>query len=319
MLSNHAGTRRDSGQVITNVKGMAEIKVCDSCGSYLANEVIIPVSPISHLWRTNGAPTIPERALIAELLLDARQTVAQIDITIEDLQARLVGLLTKRNSTMEVITYHDSLLSPIRRLLDEALSHIFLLCLPVSNEKSRISIKRAPLLLTQVCISWRTCAISSQRLWFSFKLSSRFKTHPSLMDLWLSHTLSSLLSICMTVSCRDHACPIWPSISRIIQYCDRWQELSVHMSTSVLSRFGSIQYRLRLLEKYSFNLTNDDGGIAKFKPPARGLTRKHPARRLAVSSAQLRLFSFSMCSPSAIFSCRPPMTKYERSSTTYDC
>ncbi|KZP12242.1 hypothetical protein FIBSPDRAFT_755141, partial [Athelia psychrophila] len=126
---------------------------------------MIPVSPTPQLWRTHGAPTAPERALITELLIVARQTIAQIDIKIEDMQTKLAGLLTKRNSMQEVMNCHDSLLSPIRRLPDEILRHIFFLCLPVSKEKSRISTKRAPLLLTQVCISWRTCALSSQRLW----------------------------------------------------------------------------------------------------------------------------------------------------------
>ncbi|KZP30998.1 hypothetical protein FIBSPDRAFT_725040, partial [Athelia psychrophila] len=126
---------------------------------------MIPVSPTPQLWRTYDAPTAPERALITELLTVAQLTVAQIDIKIEDMQTKLAGLLTKRNSRQEVMNCHDSLLSPIRRLPDEILRHIFFLCLPVSKDKSGISIKRAPPLLTQVCISWRTCALSSQRLW----------------------------------------------------------------------------------------------------------------------------------------------------------
>ncbi|KZP09507.1 hypothetical protein FIBSPDRAFT_759856, partial [Athelia psychrophila] len=144
---------------------MAAIKHCDSCGSYVGNDVVIPLSPTPHLRRTHSAPTTSERASIAKMLVDAQGTVSQIDVNILDIQRKLVGLLAKRNAMLDVIAYHGSLLSPIRCLPEEILSYIFFLCLPERREDASLVTARAPLLLTQVCVAWRNCAQSSQRLW----------------------------------------------------------------------------------------------------------------------------------------------------------
>ncbi|KZP09504.1 hypothetical protein FIBSPDRAFT_839356, partial [Athelia psychrophila] len=144
---------------------MAAIKHCDSCGSYVDNNIVIPVSPACHLWRTNDAPTAPERASIAKLLADARECLSRIDASLLNIQSKLIGLLEKRNSMQEAIACHGSLLSPIRRLPEEILSYIFFLSIPTLREKASLSTKKAPLLLTQVCVAWSNCARSSQRLW----------------------------------------------------------------------------------------------------------------------------------------------------------
>ncbi|KZP09509.1 hypothetical protein FIBSPDRAFT_759852, partial [Athelia psychrophila] len=144
---------------------MAVIKHCDSCGSYVENDVVIPLPPTPQLWRTSETPTALESASIAKLLIDAQGTVSQIDVHILDIQRKLVGLLAKRNAMQEMIACHGSLLAPIRRLPEEILGYIFFLCLPESREEASLSTARAPLLLTQVCITWRKCAWSSQRLW----------------------------------------------------------------------------------------------------------------------------------------------------------
>lgn len=47
---------------------------------------------------------------------------------------------------------------------------------------------------------------------------------------------------------------MWSVVARMIQYCDRWKELTMDTSAYTLSRFGSIQHRLPWLESLSIDL-----------------------------------------------------------------
>ncbi|KAF9475953.1 hypothetical protein BDN70DRAFT_864003 [Pholiota conissans] len=61
--------------------------------------------------------------------------------------------------------------SPIRGLPPEILKDIFLLCLS-SQPNTMIQSKKAPILLTQVCNSWRLLALQTPTLWASIHIST---------------------------------------------------------------------------------------------------------------------------------------------------
>ncbi|KAF7984408.1 hypothetical protein HWV62_14454 [Athelia sp. TMB] len=249
--TTHAESRGD------HTRGMGRITSCETCGSYITDDVSIPKSPAPHLWRTSQTPSPPERKLISQYVSDGQSTVSQIEGHVHVMLRKVAALLQKRDKLMRSVARHESFLAPVRLLPEEILANIFLLSLPTTHDRSSFSFKRAPLLFTQVSVAWRTCALSSQRLWSSFTLSSQLPTHASLAEAWLSRTKSSPLSIRMDVARDSSKCALWPAVAQVVQYCDRWRELDIEAPTSILCRMTPVRHRLCLLEKLTIDIIHD--------------------------------------------------------------
>lgn len=123
--------------------------------------------------------------------------------------------------TFEACRY---LLSPIRRLPAEILSAIFIACLP-KDLYIIPSRRRAPLILSQVCSSWRTIASSTVR-YTNLRRGATGKSkdidriHASMMNLWLSRVAALPLSI--SVECSRMRQPI---IDVLLHYSSQCQHL----------------------------------------------------------------------------------------------
>ncbi|KAJ6586609.1 hypothetical protein B0H10DRAFT_1637773, partial [Mycena sp. CBHHK59/15] len=53
---------------------------------------------------------------------------------------------------------------PVLTLPTETISRIFIECLP-THRRVRLSARKAPLVLAQICHRWRTIALSTTGLW----------------------------------------------------------------------------------------------------------------------------------------------------------
>ncbi|KAF8896387.1 hypothetical protein BD779DRAFT_1796778 [Infundibulicybe gibba] len=116
----------------------------------------------------------------------------------------------------------------LNRLPTEMIREIFLRCLPTNNfiKPSRHC---APILLTQICASWRTIALSDSRLWSSLELTDPRRLMESitfLAEMWLSRAGKAPLNISM------HEC--WRSQGAIIavlnRFSDQWRHIRLEIS-----------------------------------------------------------------------------------------
>lgn len=229
---------------------MAELNAslfCRNCG--LRQRFSIPSSPTPYLHRTLQAPDASEADVIRQTLSHAKSQLSQLEDEISQLRALVRDLSGRSHELHEFIEVHKTFLSPIRRLPLEILAEIFAYCIPTYLRSSGRSLD-APLLLGQVCVGWRKAALSTQKLWSSISVSPRRHFNESLAKVWLSRTISSPLSI--TLDGEYHDLPVvkrmWPGISRLIQYCDRWKYLEIRLPPPIIQRLHSIKYRLPWLE-----------------------------------------------------------------------
>ncbi|KAG7451303.1 uncharacterized protein BT62DRAFT_926978 [Guyanagaster necrorhizus] len=137
-----------------------------------------------------------ERGMVAESDPDL---LKHLDFELELCRQTVQRLQNEEDSVQVSLDSQRSALSPIRRLPLEILSEIFKLCLPGSYiiPKSR----SAPLLLTQVCGSWRRLALSIPQLWSSISVEvtvQRCRPPLPLIELWLQRSMTQPLSFAIT-------------------------------------------------------------------------------------------------------------------------
>ncbi|TFK53413.1 hypothetical protein OE88DRAFT_1655530 [Heliocybe sulcata] len=147
---------------------------------------------IEHLRRSNDPPSGMEDATLRGYLSDSYGVLQSVDSEIATLRERLAQRIRERDAIRAQMDECKGLLSPLRRLPLELLSHIFVDCLPGNTFiiPHRLS---APLLLTQVCSTWRRTALSTSALWCSLKIEMGQRDEPrthltkaELMRTWLS-------------------------------------------------------------------------------------------------------------------------------------
>lgn len=144
-----------------------------------------------------------------------------IELTTHGFRAQVSGHLDASVQHLELLTAtprqtepHDALVicrsavAPVRRLPVELLVEVFILCLP----DGKYIIPRptsAPLLLTQVCSSWRDIALSVPALWSSIQIDMDSTLSPrhvttlaSRVAAWLARSAQHHLSIRLFIE--DH-------------------------------------------------------------------------------------------------------------------
>ncbi|KZT20077.1 hypothetical protein NEOLEDRAFT_1025012, partial [Neolentinus lepideus HHB14362 ss-1] len=124
---------------------------------------------LQHLRRRNDPPSCLEDAILRGYLSDSEDILKSMDTKIAALQAELAQRLRERDTLRAQMDECKGLLSPLRRLPVELLSQIFMKCLPGGTfiTPRRFS---APLLLMQVCSTWRRVALSTPGLWCYLKI-----------------------------------------------------------------------------------------------------------------------------------------------------
>lgn len=242
---------------VKNYMGLLfQVKHCKACGAFVLDHtpIVLPPSPTPHLRRTLRPPNAVETSLIEESLATTLMTITHIDEEIEKLFAVVHDLQGKRHALHQTAIENQSFAAPVRRLPPEILEDIFMLCCPSKPHSSFIRIE-APLLLTRVCVGWRDLAQSSQRLWANFTISIDEPFDAALAEAWLSRAKSIPLSPTFRLPANLRSGrPMWPVLSQVIRYCDRWQHLVLEMPASTLGRFHSVEHRIPALETLSIDI-----------------------------------------------------------------
>ncbi|KAF8899521.1 hypothetical protein CPB84DRAFT_1780520 [Gymnopilus junonius] len=101
---------------------------------------------------------------VEEILVIPRQKLFETESEIRKLKNQLKFLESKREDIQKSIDEYRPITIPIRRIPPDVLAEIFYHCLP-SHRNPILSESEAPVLLTRVCSSWRSLALSSPCLW----------------------------------------------------------------------------------------------------------------------------------------------------------
>ncbi|KAJ7626589.1 hypothetical protein DFH06DRAFT_1007372, partial [Mycena polygramma] len=134
-----------------------------NCGTPFDVPTLPPLAPlITPLLTTNDAPTNAEIPSIESFLSSASERLDAVNKRIFAMSSALDVLKQERDTISADIQSHAAILSPIRNLPFEILSHIFLLSVPPLRPLEH---PRAPWFLGQICRRWRAISTSVPILW----------------------------------------------------------------------------------------------------------------------------------------------------------
>ncbi|KAJ6476603.1 hypothetical protein DFH09DRAFT_1468518 [Mycena vulgaris] len=146
----------------------AHIPSLSSCylGAFLARFMMpyIMDSPVKDMLHTNAVPSDLECDSIRYFLEGPQKELADLTEEIAHLESLLNQASSKRDRLKLFIDAHLALMSPVRKLPDDIVQTIFEATLP-STRHPTISSDESPLLLCQICQSWRALALTTPRLW----------------------------------------------------------------------------------------------------------------------------------------------------------
>ncbi|KAH7911864.1 hypothetical protein BJ138DRAFT_863228 [Hygrophoropsis aurantiaca] len=241
-------------------------------------------------------PKIPmDTQCIQKLLAERNHDLAVVGAEIARAFEELVKLEDKKARVQNVVKELEALMSPVRRMPTDIITHIFEECvrqeiLPTANPR------KAPMLLAQVCRSWRELIFSMPCLWTTLKMefpstSSNWTTVMQsiimTMHLWISR--SKLLPISFYL---DHpkGSPIpWSALipldQQILTMGTRLKELTLHFSSQALSSLLTFtQSPLPSLRRLELEISNS-------LP-----SRENPPALIFHSAPSLRVLSIAWCS-----------------------
>ncbi|KAJ7880936.1 hypothetical protein B0H13DRAFT_2050000 [Mycena leptocephala] len=160
-------------------------------------------SPFQTVLHTNTILSDAECERIRAFLVDPREEVEILTREITQLKRLLTEAIRKRDELTTFIDAHLALISPVRRLPDDVVQEIFVACMP-SEHNAPITAEEAPLVLCQICSSWRTLAFSTPQLWASLHIvvpkQSRIQALVETVNACLSRSGVLPLSISLAVS-----------------------------------------------------------------------------------------------------------------------
>ena len=176
------------------------------------------------------------------------KTQESLDHLIRDRHRLQIDLLSQKSA----FARNSALNSSIGNLPVDLWAQIFLFCLP-DEEFIIPDPLQAPLLLCQVCSSWRTVATNTSLLWSNLSIRQSWRRHvwKSSLESWLTRakTTSLHLDISITESnVDDHIFKL------IVSSADRWYHLRLGVSNQLLrSVLNRRMPKLHTLEFSSMN------------------------------------------------------------------
>ena len=94
----------------------------------------------------------------------------ELSTQLQELDDQSTQLRNEQSSLLLFISTHRAPISPIRKLPIDILQEIFIACLPTAHN-AVMSRWEPPILLTQVCSSWRNIALATPQLWKSIHIA----------------------------------------------------------------------------------------------------------------------------------------------------
>ena len=164
---------------------------------------------------------------ICQLLEERRAELATYAEEIERARAELRRLEEQRDQVQDVVHELEALMSPVRRMPTDIMAKIFEHCV-WDQATPRVDYRAAPLLLGQVCCSWRYLLFSLPCLWTSLQLDL-----PSGSKDWEALVQSKSLAMHVWLS-RSRALPISLFLNHPKGSLIPWHAL-VHLDKEILT------------------------------------------------------------------------------------
>ncbi|KAJ7659323.1 hypothetical protein DFH06DRAFT_1472688 [Mycena polygramma] len=147
-------------------------------------------------------------------------------LRLDELNRLIDALVAERQ---QVQTELDSIIYSVLDVPTEITAHIFTFSLPKGSAPSRLD---SPLLLTQICHSWREIAVATPSLWQSIHINEGQASHRlgsgQLLEMWLHRSASLPLSLSFARSDAGAQSLIDASLN----HHRRWRELELSSKAS---------------------------------------------------------------------------------------
>ena len=201
-------------------------------------------SPFTSRLNSNYVPTDSESLEIQTLLKLPTSRLEELSTQLHELDDQSTQLRNEHSSLLLFISKHRALISLIRKLPINILQEIFIACLPAAHN-AVMSRWEPPILLTQICSSWRKVALATPRLWKSIHIavpgnrSGSSREHPSAAPrrVELIHRRSEAVLEWLS---RSATCPLDISLGQLDRFGD-----------STLDGFDKIiDYLIRFSERW---------------------------------------------------------------------
>ena len=127
-------------------------------------------SPFTSLLESNYVATDSESLEIQSLLELPTSRVEELSSQLQELDEQSTKIRTEQSALLLFISKHRALISQIRKLPIDILQEIFIACLPAAHNPV-MSRWEPPILLTQICSSWRNVAHATPELWKSIHIA----------------------------------------------------------------------------------------------------------------------------------------------------
>ncbi|KAF8150129.1 hypothetical protein B0H34DRAFT_757444 [Crassisporium funariophilum] len=222
---------------------------------------MIEPSPFVAQCGTNYVPTDDEITQIETLIQKPTLQLEQLETRMEAMRSMLKQLELEHEVLLCAIQRYRALLSPMRRIPVDILQEIFIYCVPSEHNASMCAVE-APVLLTQICSSWRQIALRTPRLWATIHITIPPKiessnSYPDAEYLLMANHLSELrLAAVHKWLRRTGASPLFISlvdwetspthrhdsklsnrfIDCVVAYSAKWKEISIAASISTTNR-----------------------------------------------------------------------------------
>ena len=189
---------------------------------------------------------------------------------LEELSTQLQELRDEQSALLLFISKHRTLISAIRKLPIDVLQKIFVACLPTAHNPV-MSKSEPPILLTQICSSWRNVAHATPQLWKSIHIAipfSKYTTVEQHMDRrsevvqeWLTRSAACPLDISVGGDWEtrdvDESCD--KIIDTLIRFSERWREVCFLAPYQALVPIASLPpSKVPLLKAVSLNCPSPD-------------------------------------------------------------
>ncbi|KAJ7124115.1 hypothetical protein C8R43DRAFT_1135695 [Mycena crocata] len=198
-------------------------------------------SPFADILYTNTVPSDSECDDIRDLLEAPLKVLTEARKEVTRLQA-LVEVATKRRDKLqEFIDAHLALVSPARRLPEDIIRGVFMAALP-STRNAALVPDEAPLLLCQICASWRQIALTTPRLWASMHIvvptQKQMHQLTKMVNTWFTRSGTVPLAITM-VSSRtgDPTGDLSPLTSILGAASRRWKDIRLDVYSDYFMPF----------------------------------------------------------------------------------
>ncbi|KAF9553709.1 hypothetical protein CPC08DRAFT_645270, partial [Agrocybe pediades] len=115
----------------------------------------------------NDLPSDEIVNIAKEDVRESHKELSRVEAEMQQLEERMERLKEEKKSIQRDLELYSCILAPIRRLPFDMLEEIFLRCLSTDDTRpsTLTDIEEAPLLLMQVCRTWRQACLSCPRLW----------------------------------------------------------------------------------------------------------------------------------------------------------